>query len=361
MTEPGSPDVPRAASAEEVDEWEYEYDETQTEDWYFTLDLTMHVPDAFVEKQHPDLRTPYPYSKGFGPNAATGDEPDVAADDTTNAKDPSPASSKIQILDLHTGNPLVKLDDDIYSCYWSTDLGTQFHVSEAGVTSNPRRPGTVMDIVGSSQTRLLGKPVQVYPRDKSGNVVKPSNTGRPEIELGSGSDSEMESDEATKLPSDLQAAHGQPLKIPRTFCRDQNGHDQATFLERLSEIKLKKGENDILPLYSVRNYDPPDDADELRRESLAADVEQAKKMKDELLVVTGQRPRKRRRKLTRSEMGISLDSPHGRRTRAEMGIEHEAAQSGRVSAEDTMRTLGLQREEQVDQSARPDIGSMDAY
>lgn len=33
-------------------DWEYEYDDTEREDIYFTLDLTTHVPNATQEKQY---------------------------------------------------------------------------------------------------------------------------------------------------------------------------------------------------------------------------------------------------------------------------------------------------------------------
>ena len=70
----------------------------------------------------------------------------------------------MQVLDLHSENPLVKLGESFYSCHWSTDLGTQFYVTKSGVVEEPLRRGHVLDVLGVSRARLTGRPVTLHRR-----------------------------------------------------------------------------------------------------------------------------------------------------------------------------------------------------
>lgn len=323
----------------ETDEWEYEYDDTATEDFYLTLDLTTHVPDALVQKKDKKPRKKFNSQRFTGrrkqPKNDSADEDESDEDDEGES---SATAGRLQILDLHADNPLVKFDDNVYSCHWSTDLGTQFHVAKAGEISNPRRPGTVLDIVGTTRARLLGKPADLKPRRGKRLDTIPKPVAAP-VQENEDEDSDAEFEEE---PQDLssqsgwQLEAGKPLRVPRSICPTELGQAQASFLEQLSEIKLKKGEKDQVAPFAIRIYETPSKAnmDKMRQAALAADAEKKAAEKDP---AEGQkRERKKRRKLTHAEKGIEqLQSAKsaGRQSRdavaAQLGFqENESASAG---------------------------------
>ncbi|KJX95715.1 hypothetical protein TI39_contig1129g00001, partial [Zymoseptoria brevis] len=166
---------------EEEYEYEYEYSTTDTEDFYFTLDLTTHVPGALAPQ--PPARS----GNGIDPvtdvNGSSNPGDDV---DENNASTNNPSTDKttssspsdtLQILDLHTPNPLLKFNNETFTAHWSTDLGTQFHITQTGLHPTPLRRGNVLDVVALSQTRLLAKPITLNPRSHpNGPALNPSTT-----------------------------------------------------------------------------------------------------------------------------------------------------------------------------------------
>jgi hypothetical protein len=257
-------------------DWEYEYDQNETEDIYFTLDLTTHVPNAIQEKQ---------YAKNGkligGANVAAnedtpqGDATLIEADEeagpsnehATNAPAITEAST-LQILDLHTEKPYVKFNNGFYSCQWFTDLGTQFWITNPGVVSDPKLSGHVLDVVGSSQTRLVAKPANLKRKRDAKEAEPPieGQTAAPSIGINNDEAASDVSD-AESRSNVLDVQHEQdPTKamvIPRQKIRDPHLAAQASFMERLSELKLKKGEKDAhriplkVPVYykGARNID----------------------------------------------------------------------------------------------------------
>lgn len=329
-------------------EWEYEYDASETEHFYFTLDLTTHVPDALVRKY--DTAADSHANIDAAPKSSSGDglqneDVTTTATTTTGESLPNVAEARsrprttLQILDLHTKNPLVKFDHAIYSCYWSTDLGTQFHISQAGLTPNPRRAGTVLDVIGLSQTRLIGKPVNLtqkgFRADEEANSAAPdehdtveSSGGQVDADADADADAAAAIERAKPAASSSKSATQQPLVIPRELCKNLAAETHASFLERLSEIKLKKGETDPVPIFSIKYHREPDNKDELKKRAQAAD---AAKQKDDEEAVSGERARKRRKRLTAAEKGTRpTDAPstcgrHGREAiGARVGFEGQA-------------------------------------
>ena len=63
----------------ELSDWEYEYDEHETEDIYFTLDLTTHVPNAIQEKQYAKNGKLIGPEKSGAENAPQDDDANVDA------------------------------------------------------------------------------------------------------------------------------------------------------------------------------------------------------------------------------------------------------------------------------------------
>ncbi|KAI7546113.1 hypothetical protein KC331_g5812 [Hortaea werneckii] len=278
-------------------EWEYEYDDNETEDFYLTLDLTTHVSNAVAAPEPRKRNRAAPKGKRRPETAAeqaTREEreapvaaaarlpslPATAADGEEQTH-PGTQDPKLQILDLHSENPFVKFVDGVYSCNWHTDLSTQVYVAKPGVvTETPLRPGTVVDVVAMSRNRLVGKPVTLQPRPKP-VVVEPEA-------LGGGGEENDDSNhlshatatttttttsppQTTAPPSDFTHIRpGEPLLIPRDRVRTEAMEHQALFLEQLSAIKLKRGETDLVPVSGVRYYDAPADKEGIRARARAA-------------------------------------------------------------------------------------------
>ncbi|KAI7655216.1 hypothetical protein KC318_g13116 [Hortaea werneckii] len=282
-------------------EWEYEYDDNETEDFYLTLDLTTHVSNAVAAPELRKRNRAAPKGKRRPETAAeqaTREEreapvaaaarlpslPATAADGEEQIH-PGTQDPKLQILDLHSENPFVKFIDGVYSCNWHTDLSTQVYVAKPSVvTGTPLRPGTVVDVVAMSRNRLVGKPVTLQPRPKP-VVVEPEALGGG----GEENDDSNHLSHATAttttttttsppshppaLPPSSDFTHirpGEPLVIPRDRVRTEAMEHQALFLEQLSAIKLKRGERDLVPVSGVRYYDAPADKEGIRARALAA-------------------------------------------------------------------------------------------
>ncbi|KAK0938953.1 hypothetical protein LTR29_009443 [Friedmanniomyces endolithicus] len=241
-------------------EWEYEYDQHETEDLYFTIDLTTHVPGAMPTQQVPrsGKRTPKaPESRPTGDSAHGHGDIDAE----------SRPMGTLQLLDLHTTDPLVRFEDGVYSCNWHTDLGTQIFVGQRGGISQPVRPGHVLDVIGTSRTRLLGRPVKLVLRHDRIDETSTFSPQDPADVLDSGP---QETLAATLPPSDLSDLRpGQQLVIPLDAIKDPRQLPQASFLEQLSTIKLQKGELDIIPVAGVKHYPQPANKDEIRQRALA--------------------------------------------------------------------------------------------
>ncbi|KAK5158529.1 hypothetical protein LTS14_003549 [Recurvomyces mirabilis] len=262
---------------EDDSEWEYEYDEHETEDLYFTLDLTTHVPDA----------VPIAKSARNGKPAPRLAPP---------AREQTPLEpAKLQILDLHTKNPFVKFNDGVYSCHWHIDLGTQIHVVEQGAIADPVRKGHVLDVVATSQTRLLAEPVTLKARPGAIDL-----TSEEHGEVASTDDPAAVSSAQPLPPSDLSTLQpGQQLVVPPEVVKNPVMAAQASFFERLSAIKLAKGENDIIPVGAVKFYAPPANEDEIRQRALAAASQQ--EIAADVPTATA-RPKGRGRKRAHGEM-----------------------------------------------------------
>jgi hypothetical protein len=253
-------------------DWEYEYDDTEKEDVYFTLDLTTHVPNAIQEKQYAKngkLIAPAAAERSGALTAGHGrrgdpddefDHPDANA--TSRAE-----AGQLQILDLHSEKPYVKFNNSFYSCYWFTDLGTQFWVTNPGVVAEPKYSGHVLDVVASSQARLVAMPANLK-RKREHIDVEPTVSRAPTqpMEVDNDDASDVSEDSRYQTVEYFQQEPDVPMVIPRTKIKDPHLEAQANFMERLSALKLRKGEADAhkIPMRVPVYYKGAPNADELR-------------------------------------------------------------------------------------------------
>ncbi len=146
---------------------------------------------------------------------------------------------RIQILDLHTGNPLISYQNQIFSCYWTSTLGTDILLTApvADFSHPILREKPNVSILAASTIKLMGRTAQLATRHSEGEGGQ-SSTPAPETPTTSGN------------PTDPEKAT--PVKIPLGPLPSRARQKQASFLERLIAIKAKKGEKDNVTVYTKK-------------------------------------------------------------------------------------------------------------
>lgn len=202
------------------DDWEYEYHDADTESFFLTLDLSSQGP----LRRHTTTATTTATT-----TTTTEDEheTDFARPLTTTESDhPSnPGSDRLQILALHTPNPIVSYRNQIFTCSWADLLGTELLftspeelVSSEDASSSVLR-GRDFDLIAANSVKILGRKANLI--SSSGVTVSepltPSATGTSTTSTATGTT------------------------------------NQARFLERLAAIKQDRGETDpVRTVFSTR-------------------------------------------------------------------------------------------------------------
>jgi hypothetical protein len=141
------------------------------------------------------------------------------------ANEASKNPPRVQILDLHSKNPVVSYDGHIYTCQWVSNIGTELlftrHNPDNPLPSLRTLPGNV-DLLAASSARIISTSVELHPKEQS--AIHP-----------------WTSRVSGKVP-DLAIPVGRGASIQRK--------DQARFLERLMDVKEEKGEDDPVTVYA---------------------------------------------------------------------------------------------------------------
>lgn len=148
------------------------------------------------------------------------------------AKDPDLSGNKVpdkpssvQILDLHSKNPVVSYRGHMYTCQWVSNIGTELLFTRR----NPRDPlpslrtlpGDI-DLLAASSARIVSRSIEVKPKERSANFLRPSR--------------------ARQRVSNLSIPVAKGASILRK--------DQAHFLEQLMTVKEENGEYDPVTVYA---------------------------------------------------------------------------------------------------------------
>ncbi|KGO64854.1 Transcription factor TFIIIC, tau55-like protein [Penicillium italicum] len=214
-------------------EYEYEYG-TETETFYLNLDLTAHHGPVRPPRRRPkeevasleDTQNPADnMSQGFPSEAY----PPIESAETGNLP-----NERIQILDLHTSNPIISYYNQMFSCSWADQIGTELVFASPDAETDPDNHfpqslhrGPSYELLAANSVKILGRKAHLAPNAGPGPAQGfnegPSNTG---------SASESASSQAAE-----------PLGAPR---RPAVPSHQAQFLYRLQQIKNAKGEQDTV-------------------------------------------------------------------------------------------------------------------
>lgn len=250
----------QSTTEEDDSDWEYEYHETETESFYVTLDIssaadynrTQKRPDPPPPKFPPSntsiaLTTPIAQE-----TAGPSEPPETPIPETPAPMDvdqipgqsdqgplPPEAIDRIQVLDLHTRNPLISYKNQMYSCEWTSTLGTDVLLTTpAPEFSHPvLREKPNVSVLAASSIKLMGRPARIASRH-SAEEGGQSSMPAPENPIASANTASPE--KAT------------PVKIPLGATPSRARQNQANFLERLIAIKAKKGEKDNVTVYTQK-------------------------------------------------------------------------------------------------------------
>ncbi|EER24003.1 hypothetical protein CPC735_053730 [Coccidioides posadasii C735 delta SOWgp] len=177
----GSPPVePESVESD----YEYEYDESERETFYINLDLTSCNGPIRPPRQRSaassnslvplvDMTTsqpgsPVPHSS---PNQgqSTGIDPDLEME----------LQNQIQIMELHSPNPIVSYQNQIFSCSWADQIGTDMMFSLPGDEDDTPalRQNRDFDLVSTTRVKILGQKAHLISGSSSSQAQRMRSGG----------------------------------------------------------------------------------------------------------------------------------------------------------------------------------------
>ncbi|KAL8720431.1 MAG: hypothetical protein Q9225_002721 [Loekoesia sp. 1 TL-2023] len=262
-------------------EWEYEYDETETESFYVTIDVSSNSHQTRAPKkapQHGDTDTITPekqqLQEGTQPDEALPVVPalqtldPVPKGDKATLSASTDPSDRIQILDLHTTNPLISYNNRIYACTWGSTLDTDIFLTSPAALSvlphdsqiTPLKSLPDLSVLGTSCIKLTARPVTITPKTDNPQTQRspqspPINTQPPTNDcVIPPPQPTTTSTSALPSPTTHQLHPSNPLKIPLNPSAPNSTRKQASFLESLMAIKAAKGESDQVTVHATKSY-----------------------------------------------------------------------------------------------------------
>lgn len=216
------------------EEWEYEYHENETEDFYIPLDLT-NVPEAQVpmvsqgRPGHPILLK----TRLRALNAARS-QPREFSNNPTEGRETGNMGN-VQIVGLHTTNPLVMYNGQLLSCHWGSTIGTDmFFVKpvslEEGNTA-PLRSLPSVDLLSLGSAKLVAKVGRLRPRD---DLFDDNNNN---------SGPETEAITALNDESIVESIADQNASVERPSSESHVRPTPNSFLAKLNQAKAKRGDD----------------------------------------------------------------------------------------------------------------------
>lgn len=180
--------------------------------------------------------------------------PDSIPKQTTNPLDTNPADQfsslheptdasvpdRIQILDLHTSNPLISYQSQLYTCDWTTTIGTDMILSPTALGPSP--------LLFTTRYKLLARPASLTSNvaAPSASLPPPPPPNPPDACLTPNPLSDQPPTSTPKSPKPAAA----PLETRASLVRQR----QTAFLERLTAAKVARGETDQITMHSQRRF-----------------------------------------------------------------------------------------------------------
>lgn len=144
------------------------------------------------------------------------------------------SKDRVQILDLHTPNPLISYQNHIFSCSWADVIGTELFFTkpepQTEHTGGPAylKQGKDFDLIAANSVKIIGR---------KAHLISSSGPRDEDISTDPAIVAATQQQQGFQL---LPAHHGKRSR-------------QARFLERLMSAKQSKGETDMVrTVYSVK-------------------------------------------------------------------------------------------------------------
>ncbi|KAJ5894463.1 hypothetical protein N7495_006154 [Penicillium taxi] len=217
------------------DEYEYEYHESEKETFFLNLDLTsIHGPlraprqrskspheNSTQENQDPD--NPGNHNDQNGTN---DDNPDEVDKNNAYASIEGTPGDRIQILGLHEDNPVVTYHNQVFSCSWADQIGTEliFTTPETSLdTAVPLHQGPGYQLVTANSVKILGRKSNLM--SSAGTLFELQGAG-PSFAIPVADDADL---------------------APRAFGTRRTAQTPQThFIRHLQNIKDAKGQTDTV-------------------------------------------------------------------------------------------------------------------
>lgn len=159
------------------------------------------------------------------PNGNGTTKRDGLQDNASNVSDENESQDQsLQLLDLHTGNPIVSYQGNIFSCSWTDMIGTTMFFSDHRDTPlyDPELVTDELDMMGTSRIKLVGHLAKTTP------IKQPVQGDEP------GSSTAIDVDSGVSLGG-IRSSNAK---------RNADLRKQANFLEQLMNVKKNRGEED---------------------------------------------------------------------------------------------------------------------
>lgn len=173
---------------------------------------------------------------------------------------------QIQVLELHSHNPVISYQNQLYSCTWSDMIGTNMFFSKHNDEVDSLRSTEEYDLLGTSRIKLIGKQAKATakPRKEKGGQKHSAEDSRDEgIDVKSG-----------KSLGNIRVGNA---VINREIKK------QAKFLEKLMDAKQAKGEKDnVRTIFKPRGVSSQPKLGGLKRKSAAQHSEASSREIEEL-------------------------------------------------------------------------------
>lgn len=142
------------------------------------------------------------------------------------------SAAAIQILDFHAANPLISYQSRMYSCSWSTTLGTDLLF-----LSPPSAP----PFFAGTRIKLSARPVRLVQSHKSSAII---------LEKGPVGTDDCTTKDISNVTPVSQGITKIKLEKHPTVLRQ----NQAQFLERIMAVKANRGDKDQVTINAKKRY-----------------------------------------------------------------------------------------------------------
>ena len=188
------------------------------------VDPPTPVPDIMNAEDDPSTPAVREADSPYSTPAAVADSPSLKPSDRR----------EIQILELHSHNPVISYENEVYSCSWSDMIGTNMFFSKHQDDSNiaPLRSTEDYDLLGTSRIKLIGRKATALNKTRA-------RGSRRALVAGENLSEFLQDAEPEKVDgSSLGSLHFSNPSRNRDLKR------QAAFLENLMNVKRAKGQTD---------------------------------------------------------------------------------------------------------------------